>query len=81
MNRCWSGWSYDIPPPPMSKDDDGYAGKDRRYANLDEANIPLTECLKDTVARFLPFGKIPLLLRSRLERMYSLQLMEIPFGH
>jgi len=38
----------------MSKDDDGYAGKDRRYANLDEANIPLTECLKDTVARFLP---------------------------
>ena len=46
--------SYDIPPPPMSKDDDGYAGKDRRYANLDEAHIPLTECLKDTVARFLP---------------------------
>ena len=46
--------SYDIPPPPMAKDDPGYAGKDRRYANLDEANIPLTECLKDTVARFLP---------------------------
>ena len=46
--------SYDIPPPPMTKDDPGYAGKDRRYANLDEANIPLTECLKDTVARFLP---------------------------
>jgi 2,3-bisphosphoglycerate-dependent phosphoglycerate mutase len=46
--------SYDSPPPPMTKDDPGYAGKDRRYANLDEANIPLTECLKDTVARFLP---------------------------
>ena len=46
--------SYDIPPPPMTKDDPGYAGKDRRYAKLDEANIPLTECLKDTVARFLP---------------------------
>ncbi|MEC8355118.1 MAG: 2,3-diphosphoglycerate-dependent phosphoglycerate mutase [Verrucomicrobiota bacterium] len=46
--------SYDIPPPPMTKDDPGYAGKDRRYANLNEANIPLTECLKDTVARFLP---------------------------
>ena len=46
--------SYDIPPPPMSKEDEGYAGKDRRYANLDETNIPLTECLKDTVARFLP---------------------------
>ena len=38
----------------MTKDDPGYAGKDRRYANLNEANIPLTECLKDTVARFLP---------------------------
>jgi 2,3-bisphosphoglycerate-dependent phosphoglycerate mutase len=46
--------SYDIPPPPMSKDDEGYAGKDRRYKNLDESNLPLTECLKDTVARFLP---------------------------
>lgn len=46
--------SYDIPPPPMSKEDDGYAGKDRRYANLDESNLPLTECLKDTVDRFLP---------------------------
>ena len=46
--------SYDIPPPPMSEDDEGYAGNDRRYANLDETHIPLTECLKDTVARFLP---------------------------
>ena len=46
--------SYDIPPPPMSKDDEGYAGKDRRYSDLDESDIPLTECLKDTVARFLP---------------------------
>jgi 2,3-bisphosphoglycerate-dependent phosphoglycerate mutase len=46
--------SYDIPPPSMSKDDEGYAGKDRRYAGLAESDIPLTECLKDTVARFLP---------------------------
>ena len=46
--------SYDIPPPPMTKEDEGYAGKDRRYSNLSEENIPLTECLKDTVARFLP---------------------------
>ena len=46
--------SYDIPPPPMSKDDDGYAGKDRRYAHLNEEDLPLSECLKDTVDRFLP---------------------------
>ena len=46
--------SYDIPPPPMSKDDDGYAGKDRRYAHLSEDDLPLSECLKDTVDRFLP---------------------------
>ena len=46
--------SYDIPPPSMDKDDDGYAGKDRRYKNLSEEDIPLSECLKDTVDRFLP---------------------------
>ena len=46
--------SYDIPPPSMDKDDDGYAGKDRRYKNLSEEDIPFSECLKDTVDRFLP---------------------------
>ena len=46
--------SYDIPPPPMTQDDDGYAGKDRRYAHLSEDDLPLSECLKDTVDRFLP---------------------------
>jgi 2,3-bisphosphoglycerate-dependent phosphoglycerate mutase len=46
--------SYDIPPPPMSMDDEGYAGKDRRYAHLSEDDLPLSECLKDTVDRFLP---------------------------
>ena len=46
--------SYDIPPPPMSVDDEQYAGNDRRYAGLNPSDIPLTECLKDTVARFLP---------------------------
>lgn len=38
----------------MTKEDEGYAGKDRRYDGLDESNLPLTECLKDTVSRFLP---------------------------
>ena len=47
--------SYDVPPPPMEKDDEGYAGNDIRYADLPEADIPLTECLKDTVDRFLPY--------------------------
>lgn len=46
--------SYDIPPPPLTKDDDRYPGHDRRYAGLPESDLPLTECLKDTVARFLP---------------------------
>lgn len=46
--------SYDIPPPPLTKDDDRYPGHDRRYAGMPESDLPLTECLKDTVARFLP---------------------------
>jgi len=46
--------SYDIPPPPLEKTDDRFPGKDRRYADLAPAELPLTECLKDTVARFLP---------------------------
>ena len=47
--------SYDVPPPPMEKSEEGYAGNDIRYADMDEADIPLTECLKDTVDRFLPY--------------------------
>lgn len=47
--------SYDIPPPPLEKTDERYPGNDPRYANLDEKHIPQTECLKDTVERFLPF--------------------------
>jgi 2,3-bisphosphoglycerate-dependent phosphoglycerate mutase len=46
--------SYDIPPPVLEKTDPRYPGNDRRYAGLSEAELPLTECLKDTVARFLP---------------------------
>jgi 2,3-bisphosphoglycerate-dependent phosphoglycerate mutase len=47
--------SYDIPPPPLEKTDPRYLGKDPRYHHLKENEIPLTECLKDTVARFLPY--------------------------
>ncbi|HQU83127.1 MAG TPA: 2,3-diphosphoglycerate-dependent phosphoglycerate mutase [Pyrinomonadaceae bacterium] len=47
--------SYDIPPPPMKADDERSARFDRRYSELSDAEVPLTECLKDTVARFLPY--------------------------
>ncbi len=47
--------SYDTPPPALNKDDERYPGNDRRYSGLREAELPLTECLKDTVERFLPY--------------------------
>ncbi len=47
--------SYDIPPPALTKDDPRYPGKDARYAGLRTEDLPLTESLKDTVARFLPY--------------------------
>ena len=46
--------SYDTPPPALERSDERYPGKDRRYASMNPADIPVTECLKDTVARFLP---------------------------
>jgi 2,3-bisphosphoglycerate-dependent phosphoglycerate mutase len=46
--------SYDIPPPALTPDDERYPGHDPRYRGLTPAELPLTECLKDTVARFLP---------------------------
>ncbi len=47
--------SYDIPPPPLTADDERYPGRDPRYASLGPSELPLTESLKDTVARFLPY--------------------------
>ena len=47
--------SYDIPPPPLEADDERNAAHDRRYAGLDTNDIPLTESLKETVARFVPY--------------------------
>jgi 2,3-bisphosphoglycerate-dependent phosphoglycerate mutase len=46
--------SYDIPPPPLAPDDERFSGRDPRYADMKRDEIPLTESLKDTVARFLP---------------------------
>jgi 2,3-bisphosphoglycerate-dependent phosphoglycerate mutase len=47
--------SYDIPPPALAKNDERYPGKDPRYAHLKPEEVPQTEALKDTVARFLPY--------------------------
>jgi 2,3-bisphosphoglycerate-dependent phosphoglycerate mutase len=48
--------SYDIPPPAMEKTDERYAGHQRVYRdNLKDEEIPLTESLKETVARFVPY--------------------------
>jgi 2,3-bisphosphoglycerate-dependent phosphoglycerate mutase len=47
--------SYDIPPPPLTADDPQHPSRDRRYADLAPNEVPLTESLKDTVARFLPY--------------------------
>lgn len=47
--------AYAIAPPPLAADDPRHPGHDPRYKNLSPAELPLTEALKDTVARFLPY--------------------------
>jgi 2,3-bisphosphoglycerate-dependent phosphoglycerate mutase len=47
--------SYDVRPPALAPDDERSPAKDPRYADLDPKDIPLTECLKDTVERVLPY--------------------------
>lgn len=47
--------SFDVPPPALTPDDPRFPGHDRRYASLKESELPLTECLKDTVERVLPY--------------------------
>ncbi len=47
--------SYDVPPPPLKTTDPRYPGNEPKYADLKINEIPLTECLKDTVNRFLPY--------------------------
>jgi 2,3-bisphosphoglycerate-dependent phosphoglycerate mutase len=47
--------SYDIPPPPLTPDDERWSGRDPRYKALAPSEIPASESLKDTVARFLPY--------------------------
>jgi 2,3-bisphosphoglycerate-dependent phosphoglycerate mutase len=47
--------SYDIPPPPLEVTDERFPGFDPRYADVPRAALPATECLKDTVVRFVPY--------------------------
>jgi 2,3-bisphosphoglycerate-dependent phosphoglycerate mutase len=47
--------SYDVPPPPLATNDPRHPSHDRRYNDLKRDEVPLTESLKDTVARFLPY--------------------------
>ncbi len=47
--------SYDIQPPALEKTDSRFPGNDPRYKDLSESELPLTECLKDTVNRFVPY--------------------------
>jgi 2,3-bisphosphoglycerate-dependent phosphoglycerate mutase len=47
--------SYDIPPPQLTANDPRHPSRDRRYAEIPADQLPLTESLKDTVARFLPY--------------------------
>ncbi|HMX63927.1 MAG TPA: 2,3-diphosphoglycerate-dependent phosphoglycerate mutase, partial [Candidatus Sumerlaeota bacterium] len=47
--------SYSVPPPALAADDERHPSRDRRYADVPKDQLPLTESLKDTVARFVPF--------------------------
>jgi 2,3-bisphosphoglycerate-dependent phosphoglycerate mutase len=47
--------SFDIPPDALKPDDERYLGGDPRYASIGAGRFPATECLKDTVARVVPF--------------------------
>ena len=49
--------SYDIPPPPLALDDPRHPTHDPRYARLSPQELPLTESLKDTVARVIPYWR------------------------
>ncbi|HSR17409.1 MAG TPA: 2,3-diphosphoglycerate-dependent phosphoglycerate mutase [Ignavibacteriaceae bacterium] len=49
--------SYDIQPPSLEVSDKRYPGLESRYKNLSKSELPLRECLKDTVNRFLPYWK------------------------
>ncbi len=54
MVKIWRR-SYDVPPPALEHSDPRYPGNSPIYKDLDPKEVPATECLKDTVARFVPY--------------------------
>ncbi len=60
--------SYDVPPPPLSLDDAMFPGKDPRYADVAPEELPRTECLKDCVARVLPYWFVEIVPEIRKGR-------------
>ena len=50
--------SYDVPPPPLVESDERHPRHDRRYAGVPSGQLPRTECLRDTVERFLPYWHV-----------------------
>lgn len=55
--------SYDVPPPELDVSDERYLGNDPRYAGID--HFPATECLKDTVARVVPYWESEIMPKIR----------------
>jgi 2,3-bisphosphoglycerate-dependent phosphoglycerate mutase len=60
--------SYADPPPPLSRDDERHPARDPRYADVPPQDLPLTESLKDTVARFLPYWEETIVPQVRAGR-------------
>lgn len=60
--------SYEVRPPALGKDDKRYPGHDKRYNDLTEDQLPTTECLKDTVERFLPAWNEQIVPRLKEEK-------------
>ncbi len=61
--------SYDVPPPALEESDERFPGRDPRYATIPKGELPRTECLKDTVDRFLPYWRVeiaPAILEGRM---------------
>lgn len=60
--------SFDIPPAELGEDDERYLGKDPRYCSIEPGKFPKTECLKDTVARAVPYFQSEILAKVKQGR-------------